>query len=290
MDHTFNNNSPIPPNSKVVIGIGDSFAQGIGAWTKETNLKYNNKIDATTMDKEDFQEIFKYGWIPQLCNRYLTDHIPINLGRLGIGNRASSSELQLNPELCFENISSGTLIFMLSGLERFDFINKHFEGAHFFAIWPTDPHDGVNHKAMWKAYQKELWDIKFGILECIISIKNAETFAKLHGLNFVLTSAFEQRFNREYFLKILGQENRHIVDSVPWNNFLYPRGEQSFINVLVELDGRPKDYAHGEFWPHYNTLSEPSEYISNCAHPTIKGYSVVADEIYNFLKLKNFVS
>ena len=290
MIRTFNGNKPIPLNSKVIIGIGDSFTQGIGAWTSETNAKYNNKIDYTIMDRTDFKEIYKYGWLGQLCENYLPDYIPINLGRLGIGNRAASSELQLNPELQFENISSGTLIFMLSGLERFDFINNSdFESSHFFAIWPTDPHNGVIHKKLWKAYKEELWNEKFGILECILSIKNAETFAKLHGLNFVITNAFEQRINKEYFLKVLGQENRHIVDSVPWNNFLYPCGQQSFINVLVALDGKPKDLAYGDFWPYYTSLPAPSEYITNCAHPTIRGYSVIADEIYRFLQSKNFI-
>ena len=283
------NYQPVPPNSKVIIGIGDSFTQGIGAWTKETYAKYNNKIDYTTMAHDDLMELFKYGWIAQLCRDYLTDHFPVNLGRMGIGNRAASSELHLYPNLNFDNIKGGTLIFMLSGLERFDFINSDFGHSHFFAMWPTKPHSGVKQPKLWNAYRKELWNEKFGILECIVSIKNAEAFAKIHGLNFVLTNAFEQRINREYFLKVLGQENRHIVDSVPWENFLYPRGEQSFINVLVELDGQPKDLAYGNFWPYYNSLPAPSEYITNCAHPSIKGYSVIADEIHKFLRLKNFV-
>jgi hypothetical protein len=272
------------PNSKVVIALGDSFTQGVGAWTDSTYKKYNYKIDFGNLNSEQFKEMYENSWVSQLTKKYLTDYIPINLGKLGVGNRAASSELHLNPNIKFENIKEGFIIFMLSGLERFDFVNKEFRNSNFIAVWPQDPHEHVITPDMWKAYKKEMWSEKFGIAELILSIKNVETFAKAYGLKLILISAFDQRYNKDYFNNVLGKQHKELVESIPWQSFIYPRNMNSCINLLVELDGKPQDLAYGDFWPYYTALDRPSEYITNCAHPTLKGYSVITDEIYNFIK------
>jgi len=270
--------------SNVIIGLGDSFTQGVGGWSPATYEKYKNKIEYSKINENEFKEMYNNSWVSQLVTNHLSDFISINLGKLGVGNRAASSELHLNPDINIKNISGGYVIFMLSGLERFDFVNKDFQGSHFFAVWPQKPHEGIVTPNTWKAYEAEVWSEEFSLIESIISIKNVEVFAKAHGMKLILISAFDQRYNKHYFNKKLGKELLKLVDSVPWDRFVYPRNMASCINVLVDLEGKPQDLAYGEFWPYYNSLKEPSRYISNCAHPTVEGYRIIAEEIYNFIK------
>lgn len=276
---------PLKNQDKVIIGLGDSFTQGVGGWSRDTYSKYKGKIDYNIITPDEFKEMYNNSWVNQLQKKYFLDHVSINLGKLGTGNRSAAGELYLNPEIKIENASRGYLIFMLSGLERFDFINNDFNNSnHFFSIWPQKPHKGVKTPKSWISYRDEIWSEKFSIVETIISIKNVESFANFHNLKLILISAFDQRYRQEYFKEILGPENNSLVNSIPWDRFCYPRNMNSCINVLVDLEGKPQDLAYGDFWPFYNNLTEPSEYISNCAHPTIKGYEVMADEIYKFIK------
>jgi WD40 repeat protein len=277
-------NSPIKNNEKVIIGLGDSFTQGVGGWSEKVYKRFNNKIDYNKLNRNEQLETYKNSWVNVLCEKYFPDHHPINLGVLGIGNRAASSELHLNPRLNLDKASGGYVIFMLSGMERFDFVNDNFESSHFFAIWPTEPHEGTKQPKLWKSYLDEAWGERFAVTETIISIRNVETFCKANKLELILTSAFDQRYTRKYFLETLGNKYESLIDSVPWDRFVYPENYPSFINLLVELEGHPQSMALGEFWPHYNNLPAPSTYISNCAHPTIKGYEVIADKIYEFIR------
>ena len=76
----------------------------------------------------------------------------------------------------------------------------------------------------------------------------------------------------------------NLADTIPWERFIYPNGMPSCINLLVDLEGKPQELAYGDFWPYYNSLDEPSRYISNCAHPTKEGHNIIANEIYKFIK------
>lgn len=273
----------IPKNSKVIIGIGDSFTQGVGGWSDSTYKKYNYDINFRNLNSEQFKEMYENSWVNQLSKNHMKNYIPINFGRLGIGNRAAFSELHLTRQSIYSDILEGYLIFMLSGLERFDFVNKNFESVHFISAWPQKPHNKVPIPRSWRAYEKEIWSEAVTVLESLISIKNAEIFAKAHNLKLILASAFDQRYNITKFIDILGEQYADLVYSIPWDRFVYPEGYPSFINLLVELDGKPQSLAYGDFWPYYTSLNKPSEYITNCAHPTLKGYEVITNEIYKFI-------
>ena len=104
----------------------------------------------------------------------------------------------------------------------------------------------------------------------------------------VIVSAFEQRYTPEWFERMLGKEHRLLIDSVPWDSFFYPKSYLSFIELLLDLEGK-KELAAGLWYSHYTALKEPSKYITNCCHPTIQGYTVIANEIYQHLKARNII-
>lgn len=272
-------------NDKAIICLGDSFTQGQGAWSTKTWESHNNRIDHTIIKGELEVELYNNSWPTQLVRDYLPEYVAVNLGVIGTGNRAAVKELYLNPGVKLENISGGVLIYMLSGMERLDLLNKTFpNNRHFDTIWPT-----LNHESeLWRAYANHVWSDKFSTIETILSIKEAETYAKANNLSLVLTSAFEQRYTKDWFERMLGLEHRVLIDTVPWDTFFYPSEHLSFIELLLDLEGK-KELAGGCWYAHYTTLSSPSKYITNCGHPTIEGYKVIAREIFNHLKRKDLV-
>ena len=275
----------IQPNDKAIICLGDSFTQGQGAWSTKTWESHKNRIDHTIIKGELEVELYSNSWPSQLVRDYIPDYVAVNLGVIGTGNRAAVKELYLNPGVNLENISSGVLIYMLSGMERLDLLNKTFpSNRHFDTIWPSPDHESE----LWRAYANHVWSDKFSTIETILSIKEAETYAKANNLSLVLISAFEQRYTKDWFERMLGLEHRALIDTVPWDKFFYPSGHLSFIELLLDLEGE-KELAAGRWYSHYTALSSPSKYITNCCHPTIEGYRVMAEEIFNYLKSKDLV-
>ena len=120
----------ITSESKIVIGLGDSFTQGQGACKNEIWEKHNYSFDSMYKHHETLVEEYKGSWVNQLCENHLTDYIPVNLGLRGCGNRAAVKELHLHPELNLERAKEKIVIFLLSGMERFDFVNRELEFIH----------------------------------------------------------------------------------------------------------------------------------------------------------------
>lgn len=273
----------IEEGSKLIIGLGDSFTHGIGSWSKEEYDRHNGRIDPIKMNQDMEWTAYENSWVNQLQKNYMKDFTPINLGRMGRGNRAAVKELYLNPKLNFNNAEDGVLIFLLSGIERFDFISREFtEQCHFYTMWPNPGDPGTTNQKLWNVYHSDVWSEKFVVVETILNIKEAELFCKAHGYKLVLASAFDQRITRDYFLDVLGKNSLKLVDSVPWKNFLYPTNCISFLERLLELEGR-KELANGGYIEYYTKLDYPSRYITNCYHPTKEGYSIISQEISEFI-------
>ncbi len=282
---------PITHDSKLIIGLGDSFTQGVGSWSKETYKQNNGYIDPLRISQQLEIEMYENSWVNQLCKNHLQEYTPVNLGVLGKGNRASIKEMYLNPSIKMQDSKTATLVYMLSGIERFDFINREFakEGnGHFFAMWPNPWDKNTTHKQLWEAYARDIWSEKFVCLEALLNIKEAESIAQANGWNLIIASAFDQRVTKEYFTKSIGQEHTDLVNSIPWDKFLYPQGCKSFMQLLLRYDGR-EELADGAFYDYYSKIKEPTEYITNCMHPTQEGYRIMAEEIYKFMKEKDYV-
>ncbi len=284
----------ISKGDKVIIGLGDSFTQGVGAYTDATWKKHNNKIDVFTGDPGMIAEQYEGSWVSQLCENHFKGWIPVNMGHAGVGNRASVKQLYLNStKIGLEKASEVIVVLMLSGMERFDFINKNYTSDNhysFQAMWPN-PHDpGATNGQLWQAYADHLYSEEFIAVELILNILEAQTYCKAHGYKFVFASAFDTRANRHWLLKklcglftVFENDNKKLIDQVDWSNYVYPKGNDTFLQYLLKLEGQG-DLFRGGWWHHYTNLPAPSEYITNCAHPTRKGHTVMANVISEFIK------
>jgi hypothetical protein len=279
-------------SKKLIIGLGDSFTQGVGAYSDKTWKANNNKIDVSVNSKELLAEQFEGSWVNQLCQTYLKGWTPVNMGHAGIGNRGIVKQLYIQ-DRHIKNADEVIVILLLSGLERFDFVRKDYKGKErlsFQAMWPNPQDENATHPELWKAYTDDIYSEKFIAVELILNILEAQTYCKAHGYKFIFASAFDERANKTWLLKtlcgmlpMLEPENKSLIEQIDWNNYLYPKGYNSFIEYLLRLDGQSR-FAQGGWWKYYTNLPAPSEYITNCAHPTRKGHEVIANELYNFIK------
>ena len=277
----------IEHGDKLIIGLGDSFTHGIGSWGDEVYKEYNGKIDVLNMSHELQVSAYDNSWVHVLCRDYLKDYKPINLGVMGTGNRAASSELHLYPELGFENAAHGIVIFALSGLERFDFVNRDFpDHHHFYTMWPNHWDKNATNKKLWEVYAKDLYSEKFAFIETILAVKNAYSYAKSKGWDFIFANAFDTRFTQERMLEELPDNLGSLINSVPWDSYFAPEGCRTLMEDLLFLEGKI-ELANGGFYPYYTNLAEPSEYITNCAHPSKLGHQRIAYQLHNFIKEKN---
>ena len=53
----------IAPGSKIIIGLGDSFTQGVGSWPKEVWDRYNGCIDTLKIPLEIFDQMYDNSWV-----------------------------------------------------------------------------------------------------------------------------------------------------------------------------------------------------------------------------------
>jgi lysophospholipase L1-like esterase len=283
----------ITKGDKLIIGLGDSFTQGVGAYTDETWKKHNGKIEVFTNEQDLVAEQYEGSWVNQLCQTHFKGWIPVNMGHAGVGNRAAVKQLYINTRVDIEKASEVIVVLLLSGMERFDFFRKDYDNKNhhsFQAMWPNPQDPGATHAELWKAYREELYSEKFIAYEVILNILEAQTFCQAHGYKFVFGSAFDLRANRHWLLKnlcglltVLEPTNKKLIDKIDWKNYIYPKGCDSFLQYLLKLEGK-EHLSSGGWWTHYTNLDGPTEYITNCAHPTRKGHTVISNIIAEFIK------
>jgi hypothetical protein len=296
---------------KILIGLGDSFTQGQGACSIELWEKYGWDLNNVPENDERgmFEIFYENSWVNQLCKNHLTDYTPINLGMTGRGNRAAVKELYLHPELKMETTKEKIVIFMLTGMERFDFIDKEFfEHVHFKTMWPNDSYDGEK-KGLWKEYLNHVYSDKSAVIELLLNITEAQTWCKANNAKLILTSAFSTDYNNETFYnKIRGDKNdsknylydnvlyiQMLLASIEWDNYLRPGGYPCVTDMLCHLENRD-DLIGVESSAKYYDYAYSSKkmskggYITPCAHPSIKGHSEIAKTMYDFIIKNNYLS
>jgi len=283
MDQNFYKIPAIDKGDKVIVGLGDSFTQGVGSWSKATYKFNGNRIPTFSVPDSLNEEMYANSWVNQLCENHLPEWKGANLGKMGTGNRAAIKELYLYPNLRLDLASEVIVIFLLSGIERFDFINRNFKDIHhFFTMWPNAKDRKSSHRKLWQIYAKDIWSYQFEVIESLLNIKEAEAVCTANGFKLVLASGFEQRFTKEYFYKNIGKEHVDLVNTIPWEKFCYPQDNDSFIELLLRLEGK-HELTGGAFYKHYMDMRKPSKYISNCAHPSQTGHKIIAEEFYKHL-------
>lgn len=290
----------VKDGDKVIIGIGDSFTQGVGAYSPETWEKHNYRIDVGTTDEVLLKEQYKNSWVNQLCRDYLPGWKAVNLGHAGTGNRSAVKELYLQ-DYNLENISEGIVVYMLTGLERFDFIQPENQEDHnFFSMWPNANRTEERHCELWNAYHNLIYNDYFAAMELLLNLFEAQTFCKAHGFKLVVVSGFDLKFNKKWLRNQLKQpfgifkgDKRNLIDKFDWDSVWLPDGNETIIQMLLKLEGHTGEQLsfleRGTFYSHYLKLDKPGEYISNCAHPNLKGQEVIAKELYKHLCERGYV-
>jgi hypothetical protein len=286
--------------NKYIIGLGCSWTQGEGGYPDEIWHQYNGRPQISLRGHDDYH-IRHYehenSWVNVLCRDHFTDHTPINLGVKGIGNKAAIEQLHFCDKIDWDN-STGTIVLLLSGFERLDLPSTHggsngqddgySNGEYCHYKWNTAwPADADNK--FWKLYAKELWSERFVATGQMLALLNLQAFAKSKGFNLVVANAFNQR--KEGVIEYLRANTGALCDKFDWSCYLHNTTDYvAFVQKLVQLDNimDPNDW--GGFHQHYFKRKWPAEYLTNCegAHPTIKGYKVIADELATFTKYKYY--
>jgi hypothetical protein len=289
---------------KYIIGLGCSWTQGEGGYPEEIWQQYNGRVQLRGVDDYHLRKYeHENSWVNVLCRDHFTDHTPINLGVRGIGNFAAVNQLHFCNRIDWQN-STGIIVLMLSGFERFDVFQQHpkydrgqddfysnNEYVHYKwrTAWPVINHN-TGDSAFWNTYGKELWSEQFVASWQMINLLNVQTFAKANNFKLVVANAFNQPPNGVY--EYLKEYTGSLVDTFNWNNYIHNKVDYvAFMQKLVELDGLISKKDWGGYFNVYRSRSWPSTYLTNCegAHPTILGYKVIASELAQFINSQGYV-
>ena len=287
----------ITKDSKLLIGIGDSFCAGRGACSIELWEKYG--WDMERMYGEGGTEVeesnYANSWVNQLCKNHMPDWTPLNLGMSGKGNRFAIKELMVNPLLGIEKAKEKIVVFAVSGFERFDLAKDLVGEEHFTTQWPV--YGGYKEKKL--GYSEltlengdSLYSEKFVISEFILNIIELMNWCKLHNAKLLLISAFTPEFNKNHFIDVLssnvtstlGQMKLdELIWSIPWERIIRPLGFSCITDMLMHLEGWDKDLPGYGFRNMKIDTIGPNGYMTKCQHPSEKGHKLLAEIIYEHI-------
>ena len=289
----------IKRDTKLVIGIGDSFTHGSGSESFETWSENDWDVEKMRVSVKGALEAEQGSWVNQLCKYHMPDYVPLNLGMAGKGNRSAVSSLYLNPILDLENVKEKYVIFMPSAMERFDIPDNFSDSyTHFSTHWPTNNDTKKpGYSVLTDNDGESIATDRLFVSETLLNFFDLINWCKLYNAKLLFINAFTPEINREYFIKTLhGKRTNDInirnatmlVDKIPWHKQIKPMGYDTVIGMLLHLEKRDdliKNYGFRNF-----VMDTVSEYgwISKCQHPTLKGYKLIADIIYeNILDYDN---
>jgi hypothetical protein len=287
----------ITEDTKLLIGIGDSFCAGRGACSIEIWEKYG--WDMERMYSEGGEEVeasnYANSWVNQLCKNHMSDWTPLNLGMSGKGNRYAVKELMVNPLLGIEKAKEKIVVFAVSGFERFDLAKDLIGEEHFTTQWPVYAHykeNKIGYSDLTLENGDSLYSEKFVISEFILNIIELVNWCKLHNAKLLLISAFTPEFNKNHFIdvlspyatSVLGQMKLdELIWTVPWERIIRPLGFSCITDMLMHLEGwEDKMPGYGFRNMKIETIG-PNGYMTKCQHPSEKGHKLLAEIIYEHI-------
>jgi hypothetical protein len=287
----------ITKDTKLLIGIGDSFCAGRGACSIELWEKYG--WDMERMYGEGGAEVeesnYKNSWVNQLCKNHMPDWTPLNLGMSGKGNRYAIKELMVNPLLGIEKAKEKIVVFAVSGFERFDLAKDLVGEEHFTTQWPVYgdyKEKKLGYSELTLENGESLYSEKFVISEFILNIIELMNWCKLHNAKLLLMSAFTPELNKNHFIdvlspnvtSVLGQMKLdELIWSVPWERIIRPLGFSCITDMLMHLEGWDKDLPGYGFRNVKIDTIGPNGYMTKCQHPSEKGHKLLAEIIYEHI-------
>lgn len=285
--------------SKLLIGIGDSFCAGSGSESYETWERNGWDIEKVRYDEIGRNEAYENSFVNQICKKHLTDYTPINLGVSGKGNKFAVRELLLNPTLNLEVAKEKIVIFVVSGFDRFDVANDIVEvngtSSHSTTLWPSYLHDKnkFGYSQLTTIHNESIYCEKFVVSELIIDFLTLINWCNLHNAKLLFVSGFTPELNMKHFLKWLVRDLNmdfdtkiasKLVSKIPWHRQIKPMGFDCITSMLLNLENRNDlipNYGFRNFNPEKIT---EFGYMSKCQHPTKKGHELLCDLIYDEIK------
>lgn len=280
----------------VIIALGDSFTQGVGAYSLESWEASHSlgKGNVFNLSANHFrEEQHKNNWAAQLRDTHFPDYKVWNLGINGTGNRGTIKEMYLNP--LPSNLGNVIVILMATGIERFDFLKKSKETGgpynhqRWQTIWPIGGDRG-DISVIEKVYQDLLYSPRSVATEFLLNVAEAQHFCKARGYKFLFGSAFDAAINRTTLINWLDDDAEYI-DIVNWKDFIKPKNDQSFMSMMCRLedDARFNNFFEFQNMKILETMSMPLKYITPCMHWTIEGQSLVAGILADEIKARGLL-
>lgn len=280
----------IQPGDNVIIGLGDSFTQGVGAYSLETWQSIPKDPSTYNISGTHFlDEQSKNNWARQLANKL--NYKIFNLGVNGGGNRATIREMFLNR--LPDNLGNVIVILLATGMERYDLLKQSDETAginwhqKWQTIWPNPKSDRGSISTLEREYFKEIWSTRSDALEFLFNINEAKNFCRAQGYTFLFSTVFDERIARDKIKADL-KDKKDLVDLIDWNDFISPAPYSSLMDMLNQAETGEYKSMH-ELFAMGRTISVPKKYITPCAHWSIQGHTEIAEFLFQELKKRNLV-
>lgn len=285
-------------DKKYIIGLGCSWTQGEGGYPEHIWQEYKGHVQIRS-GPDTHLRVYEHenSWVNVLCRDHFTEYTPVNLGVRGIGNSAAVKQLNFST-VDFSN-STGYVILMLSGLDRFDFFareprnygyttfNDGYSNGEYIhykwrAMWPNLSGD-AGSKQLWDYYAREMFSEEFAASEAMMTLIDVQNFCRLHGYKLIVANAFNQ--HPEGIHKYLSKYTGSLSEKFDWSQFVHEHTEDiCMIQKLIRLDGIIEGKHWTNYYQTYLNLPYPQRYLTNCIHPNIDGYKVIAAEIAEFMR------
>lgn len=294
--HPYNLGNKITEQTKLLIGIGDSFCAGRGACSIEIWEKYGWDMERMYGEGKGEVEILDYAnsWVNQLCKNHMTDWSPLNLGMSGKGNRFAIKELTANKILGIERAKEKIVVFAVSGFERLDLAKDLVKEDHFTTQWPvySEEENRFGYSELTYENGKSIHSEKFVINEFILNMIELIDWCKLHNAKLLLISAFTPELNKNHFIDVLSPsvinpicqvKLDELISVIPWERIIRPLGFSCITDMLMSLEGwedQMKDYGFRNV--DIETIG-PNGFMTKCQHPSEKAHKLLAEIIYEHI-------
>jgi hypothetical protein len=282
----------INPGDNVIVGLGDSFTQGVGAYSLETWASIPNKPNMYNISGQYFlEEQAKNNWVKQLRDNFLPDYKVYNLGMNGGGNRATIRELYLYP--LPKDLKNVIVILMATGLERFDLLKQKDNTAgvnwhqKWQTIWPCVNESRGPLAKLEKEYMEQIWTPRGDALEFLFNVKDIQNVCKANGYKFMFGSAFDSLIGPSGIKKHL-DDKKEFFNMIDWDTFIEIPDRVSFMDYVYRLE-KNEYVSMSQMFSRNSDLKMPTKYITPCSHWTIEGHFKVAEYLYNVIKNRNLI-
>jgi len=268
--------------SKYLIGIGCSFTSGQGSVPRKFHARYGDGVykraPIAMIDRVESD----HSWVTNLADRI--GYIPLNFGSKGRGNRSAAKELYMNQ---LDSTSEKIVVFCLSGLSRFDFLQPKGElvDHHFQPVFPD-----LSGNKLWQGYAEFGNSWQQEAVDCILNIAEVQNWCKVNNAKLLLVSAFDLRIGREEFRSmIIPESKKYLADIVDWDLMVKPKGNRTLMEYLVReqepslSEDELQPIYSNEYFNRYKIPGFAEGLITPCGHPSNQGHihisSLLEDEI-----------